>query len=150
MEPQILEEVEFYIDRYLKPNIGKPFDTAHNISQATCNVLSQLLYGKRFDYEDKVFRTMISAIEEIVALNVKVAVIENWPFGSYILKSSVDRDKYLWQSIIKPTMNMYIQEHQANIDREHPKDVTDRYLIHSESAEGEKAVSFSSKYRCTT
>lgn len=144
MEPQILEEVEHYIADFLEPNRGKPLDISLNISQATCNVMSQMVYGKRFEYKDVTTSGAISAINELIALSVKVAAIEHWPLASIFLKSSVEKERHLWQSVVKPTMDQYVNEHLANLDMENHKDLLDRFLIHSKNAQGEKTACFSS------
>ena len=145
MEPKIHEEFQHYIDYFIKPNLGKAFSMSVNINQATCNIISQLLYSRRFDYDDPHYNEMISALEEIVALNTKVAMTENLPFANYFLKSILKREDYLSNSIVTPNLQSYIDEHRSSIDRDHPRDVTDRYIIHSESSGGDKSC-FSGKF----
>ena len=64
MEPKILQEIHQYLSHFIEPNEGKPIDISHSLSQGTCNVMSQLLYGRRFDYDDEKFNTMIASLDE--------------------------------------------------------------------------------------
>lgn len=68
MEPQVIEEIEKYISHFVEPNHGKSVDISHSIAQASCNIISQLLYSRRFDYDDEEFNMMISMINEQLEL----------------------------------------------------------------------------------
>ena len=35
---------------------GEAFDPAQMVSKAVCNIISSLIYGSRFEYDDKVFQ----------------------------------------------------------------------------------------------
>ena len=133
MEPKITEEVEQYINHFLKPNIGKPFNMSVNLSQATCNVVSQLLYSHRFDYDDYHFNEMIRSMDEIIALNTKIAMVENLPFAKYFLKSLLDREQHLSHTVIEPALQTYIDVRKENLDKDHPSGVIDRYIVYSET-----------------
>ena len=68
MEPKILQEIHQYLSHFIEPNEGKPIDISHSLSQGTCNVMSQLLYGRRFEYDDEKFNTMIASLDEQLEL----------------------------------------------------------------------------------
>lgn len=142
IEPKILEEAHYYICHFLEPNLGKPIDISLSIPQATSNIISQMLFSKRFDYEDKNFSEMIDAFEDLLTLNTKVAMLEYLPFGSYLIKSTLAREKHIAHTMVKPTLRSYIDEHKKSLDKENPRDVTDRYLIHSQMS-GEHSTCFS-------
>ncbi|XP_067946650.1 cytochrome P450 2D26-like [Watersipora subatra] len=143
LEPKILEEVELYIEHFILPNLGKPFDITHNLNQATSNVISQMLYARRFEYDDEEFNRLVAAANEGVAVAFKVGMIGNLPFGSLFVKSAIEREKYIASTVLQPTLQKYIDAHKATLDRDHPRDLTDRYLIHSEAAEGTNKTFFS-------
>ena len=77
IELKIQEEAEFFIQvchhNYGKLNFdftlihkifmqeienqrGEAFDPAQMVSKAVCNIISALIYGSRFEYDDKVFQ----------------------------------------------------------------------------------------------
>lgn len=64
MEPRIIEEIIQFIERFIKPNHGSPIDLSHSLQQATCNIVSQLVYARRFEYDDELFNEMIAASAE--------------------------------------------------------------------------------------
>lgn len=145
LEPQILEEIERYTTHFVEPNLGEAVDLAATIPYATSNIICQLLYSKRYDYEDTKFTDAIAGLAECTMLNVKIAMLENLPFASYLLKSTLARENYLVTQVFDPVVQDSIDEHDNSLDPDHPRDVTDRYLIHSHSEEGERSTSFSSK-----
>ena len=143
LEPRVLEEVELYIDHYLKPQLGKPMDMRNNLSKATCNIISQMTLAKRFDYEDKALNDIMYVFSEGLNVTARNGLFEDLPFSRIFLQSTESFERNMYDTIIEPFFQSYIDEHKETIEREYPRDVTDRYILHSESAEAEKAVSFS-------
>lgn len=47
---------------------GEAFSNAKVISYATSNIISTLMYGKRFDYKDPSFQAMITRDREVICL----------------------------------------------------------------------------------
>lgn len=70
LEPHILQEIEYYINHFINPNHGTAVEMSHSLPQATCNVISQLMYARRFDYDDEVFNRMIDAVAEDLELGI--------------------------------------------------------------------------------
>lgn len=48
---------------------GKPFDTARLANYATSNIISSIVYGSRFDYDDHRFINMVNRVNEIIRLS---------------------------------------------------------------------------------
>ena len=145
MEPQVLEEIEQYLGAFVEPNLNQPINMRQGLSQATCNIVSQLMYSKRFDYNDEGFKAMMSAIFEVGDISVKIAIASSLPipFLRYLLKSLHDRSEHLSKKVIIPTLQSYIDEHKIDIDRENPRDLTDRFIIHSEEVKDEQEHCYS-------
>ena len=143
LEPKVQQEIEEYIDHFLKPNLGKRFDMRDNMCKATCNLISQMILSKRFDYNDETLNNIIFAFNESLSVTAKLSLMENLPFSNIFLRSTQNLEHHIYESVSHPLFQSFIDDHKATIDREHPRDVIDRYILHSESAEGEKAFSFS-------
>ncbi|XP_065263861.1 cytochrome P450 2H2-like [Emys orbicularis] len=62
-EERILEEAHFLVER-LKNTHGQPFDPTLFLTHAVSNVICSIVFGDRFDYEDKKFVTLINLIME--------------------------------------------------------------------------------------
>ncbi|XP_067391123.1 cytochrome P450 2H2-like [Emydura macquarii macquarii] len=63
IEERILEEAHFLVER-LKNTHERPFDPTLFLTHAVSNIICSIVFGDRFDYEDKKFVTLISLIEE--------------------------------------------------------------------------------------
>ncbi|CAM4601357.1 unnamed protein product, partial [Caretta caretta] len=53
-EERILEEAHFLVER-LKTLTGRPFDPTLFLTHAVSNIICAIVFGDRFDYEDKKF-----------------------------------------------------------------------------------------------
>uniref|UniRef100_A0A3Q4B6U1 Cytochrome P450, family 2, subfamily X, polypeptide 9 n=1 Tax=Mola mola TaxID=94237 RepID=A0A3Q4B6U1_MOLML len=56
-EEKIIEESQYLIDVMQEKDA---FDTTQPVSHAVCNVISSLVYGKRFEYDDPVYKSMVA------------------------------------------------------------------------------------------
>ena len=145
MEPKVLEELDQYCGTFIEPNLNQPINMRHGLSQATCNIVSQMMYGKRFDYNDDKFNKMMEAIFETEKLSLKVAMASCLPtaFANWLMKSTVERSEYISDNILLPILQSYVDEHKEVLDRDNPQDITDRFLIHSEQMQEDKDACYS-------
>ncbi|XP_077677360.1 cytochrome P450 2H2-like isoform X3 [Eretmochelys imbricata] len=63
IEERIQEETRFLVER-LRNTHGQPFDPTLFLTHAVSNVICSIIFGDRFDYEDKKFVTLISLVQE--------------------------------------------------------------------------------------
>ncbi|CAM5129266.1 unnamed protein product, partial [Natator depressus] len=59
IEERILEETRFLLEA-LRGTKGLPFDPTYFLSRTVSNVISSVVFGDRFDYEDKEFPSLLS------------------------------------------------------------------------------------------
>ncbi|XP_018536337.1 cytochrome P450 2K1 isoform X1 [Lates calcarifer] len=57
-EEKIIEESQYLINIF-KEKEGKAFDTSQPLSYAVSNIISSIVYGNRFEYDDQEFRSMV-------------------------------------------------------------------------------------------
>ena len=86
-EPQILEEGECYMTHFIKPNHDKPIDLSTSLSLATFNIIAQLLFNKRFEYDDDRNKTTGLAMNVAVGSVMKLGLVSQIPFHQKIFKS---------------------------------------------------------------
>ncbi|XP_078500574.1 cytochrome P450 2G1-like isoform X1 [Lissotriton helveticus] len=67
IEERIQEEACYLIEE-LKNTKGLPFDPTLHVSNAASNVTCSVIFGKRFDYQDKDFLDLLRMINEAAAL----------------------------------------------------------------------------------
>ncbi|XP_032443874.1 cytochrome P450 2K1-like [Xiphophorus hellerii] len=66
-EEKILEECGHLIQVF-ESYKGKPFNTSHPVNYATSNIISSIVFGSRFDYDDLRFRNLVSRVNESISL----------------------------------------------------------------------------------
>ncbi|XP_067950308.1 cytochrome P450 2B9-like [Watersipora subatra] len=137
MEPKILDELECYINHFIKPNLGEPLSLLSGLKLATNNLISQMVFGHRATYDDADTKIVISAVSEILSLTGRLSFLTNMPCISWLIRSLENRNHHLMYNIITPIFSRYISEHKTTLDSNHPRDVVDRFLMHSNSAKEE-------------
>ncbi|XP_068605726.1 cytochrome P450 2K1-like isoform X2 [Brachionichthys hirsutus] len=73
-EDTILDECSHLIQK-IEEHKGRPFETALPVNYATSNVISAIVYGSRFEYDDERFTDMVKKANEIIR-NVASAQIQ--------------------------------------------------------------------------
>ncbi|XP_069834621.1 cytochrome P450 2U1 [Dendropsophus ebraccatus] len=147
LEPIIIEEFKYVKAEMLKFG-DKGFSPFQIINNAVSNVICSISFGKRFDYEDKEFKTMLSLMSRGLEISVNSeAVLSNlcsWmyylPFGPF---------KELRQIVIDITafLKRIIEEHKLSLDPENPRDFIDMYLLHiDEEQRAQLESSFNTEY----
>ncbi|XP_074552544.1 cytochrome P450 2K1-like isoform X2 [Halichoeres trimaculatus] len=64
-EEGILEECQHLI-KVFEQYEGKPFDSSRHLNHATSNVISSIVYGSRFEYDDSRFKCMVKTANSII------------------------------------------------------------------------------------
>nr|XP_057905478.1 cytochrome P450 2K1-like isoform X3 [Doryrhamphus excisus] len=73
-ERKIIEECQYLTEEFEKHE-GKAFDTTTLISYAASNIISAIMFGKRFDYKDPVFQEMLANDQETVRLSGSTSIL---------------------------------------------------------------------------
>ncbi|XP_051476003.1 cytochrome P450 2H1-like isoform X2 [Apus apus] len=63
IEERIQEEAHFLVERIRKTQ-GRPFNPGKFLTHAVSNIICSIIFGNRFDYEDKKFLTLIELLDE--------------------------------------------------------------------------------------
>ncbi|CAJ1075060.1 hypothetical protein L3Q82_014178%2C partial [Xyrichtys novacula] len=66
-EERILEECHHLI-RVFEQHEGKPFNTSRPMNHATSNVISSIVYGSRFEYDDPRFKCMVKTANHTISI----------------------------------------------------------------------------------
>ncbi|KAL2101312.1 hypothetical protein ACEWY4_003073 [Coilia grayii] len=66
-EDKIIEETRCLMDVF-ESFKGEPFDTTQPVNYAVSNVISAIVYGSRFDYDDPKFKAMVKRANESIQL----------------------------------------------------------------------------------
>ncbi|XP_034566461.1 cytochrome P450 2K1-like [Notolabrus celidotus] len=66
-EERILEECQHLIQVF-EHHEGKPFDSSRPVNHATSNVISSIVYGSRFEYDDPRFQCMVKTACDTISV----------------------------------------------------------------------------------
>ncbi|XP_001498220.2 cytochrome P450 2F5 isoform X1 [Equus przewalskii] len=128
IEERILEEGSFLLAE-LRNTDGEPFDPTFFLSRSVSNIICSVLFGSRFDYEDKRLLTIISLINE----NFQIM---SSPWGELynLFPSLLDwvpgPHRRLFQNFgcVKDLIAHSVRDHQASLDPNSPRDFIDCFL----------------------
>lgn len=147
LEPKIFEEFK-YVKAEMLTFGDKGFSPFQIINNAVSNVICSISFGRRFDYEDKEFKSMLSLMSRGLEISVNseavLSSLCSWlyylPFGPF---------KELRQIVIDITafLKRLIEEHRLSLDPENPRDFIDMYLLHiHEEQKTQPETSFNTDY----
>uniref|UniRef100_A0A3B3RSV0 Uncharacterized protein n=1 Tax=Paramormyrops kingsleyae TaxID=1676925 RepID=A0A3B3RSV0_9TELE len=72
-EEKIIEEIQ-YMSEVFENFKGKPFDASEAVNGLVSNIISSIVYGSRFQYDDPEFQRMVNRGKESVRLMVSPAI----------------------------------------------------------------------------
>ncbi|XP_078516801.1 cytochrome P450 2G1-like [Lissotriton helveticus] len=150
LEKRVQEEAQFLVEELRKTKEGA-FDPTFFFSKAVANVICSLVFGNRFDYEDKKFRSLLQMLNELTRFTSS-----SWGeifnrFPSFILPLPGPHNKFLKN--IKETrifIKEYVKEHQATLDPSNPRDFIDCFLIKMQQETQNPASEYSMKNLVST
>ncbi|XP_078677535.1 cytochrome P450 2J2-like [Branchiostoma floridae x Branchiostoma belcheri] len=129
IEGKIIEESQALQSEIAKFD-GQPFSTHRLLQNAVANVICNIVFGDRWEYDDPLFQRMMDALDYMVSTNV-FAVPQNFiPFTRYIPG---------WEGRLKPWMKKFLSimgylreeldKHKASFDPNDLRDFIDAYLL---------------------
>ncbi|XP_044036193.1 cytochrome P450 2K1-like [Siniperca chuatsi] len=72
-EDKILEEC-CHLTQMFEEHKGKPFDTTCPVNYATSNIISSIVYGSRFEYNDPLFKNLVRRANENIRLTGSASI----------------------------------------------------------------------------
>ena len=143
MEPKILLEISQYIKTFIEPNEGQATKCDFvRLAMATCNLVSQLLFGMRREYDDREFISLMSAMEDDLQTLGTLSIFKNLPFGSWLLASTLKkRNRSL--DVQYDAIRRLIGDHKASLNSDEPKDLADHFLIEQSRPENKDLYIYS-------
>ncbi|XP_053310120.1 cytochrome P450 2F3-like [Spea bombifrons] len=128
IEDRVTEEAKFLLD-FFQGKQGKPFNPAPEITAAVSNVICSIVFGDRFDTEDKTFQTLHKMISE------NIAFLGQRGFQMYntypnILKWLPGEHNKIFEnaSKLQAFLGGLIENHTLTRDPNCPRDFVDSFL----------------------
>ncbi|KAM6105256.1 cytochrome P450 2H1-like [Pterocles gutturalis] len=150
IEERIQEEANFLVER-IRNMHGRHFDPAKFLVHSVSNIICSIVFGDRFDYEDKKFLTFIQTVEEIEKLqntlqaqlyNFLPTLMEHLPGPHQEMIKNIEK--------INEFTSEIVVEHQKTLDPTCPRDYIDAFLIKIEQEKGNGHSEFTAETLCRT
>ncbi|KAL7396100.1 hypothetical protein ABVT39_000259 [Epinephelus coioides] len=133
MEQSICEETR-HLQEEIEKERGEPFNPAGLFNNAVSNIICQLVMGKRFDYSDHSFQTMLKYISEVFRLQGSVWTMLYEAFPG-VMKHMPGPHNTLFSSYnaILDFISQEIKSHKKDLDHSNPQDYIDAFIIEMEN-----------------
>ncbi|XP_073454731.1 cytochrome P450 2H2-like isoform X1 [Aquarana catesbeiana] len=142
VEERIQEEARCLRDRFMKSK-DRPINPMHLLRLSVSNIICSIVFGERFDYEDKKFMTLLKLIQEVVTLlNSRLGQLLNlFP----TLMSHVPgphRKLFLNFEKLKEFVVEMVEAHKETLDENCIRDFIDCFLIKMEEEKNNPKTEF--------
>ncbi|XP_052397291.1 cytochrome P450 2J6 [Carassius gibelio] len=128
---RVTEESRYLVLEMLKSE-GKPFNIQHTTQNAVSNIICSIVFGDRFDYDDKRFAYLLKILNENIFLTGSVVgqVFNLLP----IIKYFPGPQQKVYQSAeeLKAFIREAVRNHRETLDPDSPRDFIDAYLLEIE------------------
>ncbi|XP_064370041.1 cytochrome P450 2H1-like [Dromaius novaehollandiae] len=142
IEDRIQEEAHFLVER-IKNTRERPFRPDSFLVHAVSNIICSIVFGDRFDYEDKKFLTLIELLDEnnriqnaiqTLLYNFMPRILDHLPGPHHKLAQNIDA--------VYKFISEIVTAHQKSLDPTCPRDFTDAFLIKMEQEKGNARSEF--------
>uniref|UniRef100_A0A3B1IDI0 Cytochrome P450 2J6-like n=1 Tax=Astyanax mexicanus TaxID=7994 RepID=A0A3B1IDI0_ASTMX len=128
VEERVTEEARYLVEEMLKHE-GKAFFPIHPIMNSVSNIICSIVFGDRYDYEDKRFAHLLKLVTENVRLTGSFVgqVFNLVPF----IKHFPGPHQKIWKNAnsLKCFIRDIVEEHRNTLDPENLRDFIDAYLV---------------------
>ncbi|XP_059828974.1 cytochrome P450 2D20-like [Hypanus sabinus] len=141
LELQIVEEAEFLIQGF-ESEQGRPFDPHFHLTYATSNIICSIVFGERFEYNDKKFRRYLHILEESFVLEGGFwgQLMNAFPFLCYL--PGPQNKLFQNQDKISQFLQEIIMSHKETWDPNCTRDFIDAFLTQQEKTKNDPNTSF--------
>ncbi|XP_063793790.1 cytochrome P450 2F2-like [Pseudophryne corroboree] len=142
IEERIKEEAEYLIDMLRKTN-GSPINPKHQLHCSVSNIICSVLFGKRFDYQDKDFHSLMHCLQDTFGImsNPWGLIYNIYP---NLMRYMPGPHKQLTKNFtfITDYIRKRVEKNMKTLDRNNPRDYIDCFLIKMEKEENNNATYF--------
>ncbi|XP_008831596.1 cytochrome P450 2G1 [Nannospalax galili] len=129
IEERIQEEAGYLLEE-LRKTKGAPIEPTFYLSRTVSNVISSVVFGSRFDYEDKQFLSLLRMINESF-IEMSIPYAQLYDMYSGVLQYFPGRHNRLYYLIedLKEFTASRVKINKASFDPQNPRDFIDSFLI---------------------
>ncbi|XP_072552138.1 cytochrome P450 2J4-like isoform X2 [Salminus brasiliensis] len=141
MEERVAEEAQYLVKEMLKQE-GKAFYPSNPIMNAVSNIICSIIFGDRFEYNDKRFAELLEYLNENMRLGGSAVgqIFNLLPF----IKHFPGPHQKVWQNAdsLKGFIREVVEEHRKTLDPENPRDFIDAYMVEMTKKEANEESTF--------
>ncbi|XP_059197224.1 uncharacterized protein LOC131977799 [Centropristis striata] len=132
MEQSICEE-SHHLQEAIGKEKGEPFDPVPLLNNAVANIICQIVFGRRFDYEDQNFQSMLKNLTEMAYLEGSIWALLYDAFPA-VMKHLPGPHSAIFSSAtsLKASIRAEVERHKLDLDQSNPRDYIDTFLIKAE------------------
>ncbi|XP_004845527.1 cytochrome P450 2D6-like [Heterocephalus glaber] len=148
LEQWVTEEAACLCAAFAKQD-GHAFSPNTLLNKAVCNVISSLVYGRRFEYDDPLLVRTLDLLEALLEeeSGLVTQVLNVFPWLLYI--PGLVEKIFSGHMALSVLLGTLITEHRTTWDpAQPPRDLTDAFLAEIEKAKGNPASSFNDENLC--
>lgn len=105
---------------------GEPFDPSVFVGYMIANVICRINFGKRYDYQDKEFQTIIQDFQSIFRSFTLTGLVQVFP---WLVRTPVYGFIFKTINKMKTFISGILKEHQDTLDENDTRDIIDMYLV---------------------
>ncbi|XP_071816105.1 cytochrome P450 2U1-like [Apostichopus japonicus] len=134
---KINEETTFLVAAIEETN-GKRFNPALAVNNAVSNIICNISFGERYDYDNVKFQRLLSTLRSSAGAITVTSLLHSIPrvFLRMILCVPPFSGKIREFVVLKSYISDMIREHQSTMDPNDVRDIIDMYLLECEKQEG--------------
>ncbi|XP_060222460.1 cytochrome P450 2A3-like isoform X3 [Meriones unguiculatus] len=129
IEERIQEESGFLLEAFLKTN-GDTIDPTFYLSRTVSNVISSIVFGDRFDYEDKEFLSLLRMMLGIFQFTATYKG-QLYEMFSSVMKHLPGPQQQAFQELqrLEDFITKKVEQNQLTLDPNSPRNFIDSFLI---------------------
>ncbi|CAM4700344.1 unnamed protein product [Caretta caretta] len=145
IEERILEETRFLLEA-LRGTKGLPFDPTYFLSRTVSNVISSVVFGDRFDYEDKEFLSLLYMITESFRFTA-TAWGQLYEMFSDTMRYLPGPQRKAFKELagLEKFIERKVKANQETLDPSAPRDFIDCFLVKMQQEKQNPSSEFSLK-----
>ncbi|XP_041791325.1 uncharacterized protein LOC121605475 [Chelmon rostratus] len=133
MEQSICEESR-HLQEEIEKEKGEPFNPTDLFNNAVSNIICQLVMGKRFEYSDHKFQTMLKYLSEVLHLEGSTwgQLYESFPRVMKHLPGPHNK-MFSHFNTLQDFISEEVKSHKKDLDYNNPRDYIDAFIIEMEN-----------------
>ncbi|XP_049911350.1 cytochrome P450 2J2-like [Epinephelus moara] len=129
MEQSILEE-SHHLQEAMEKEKGEPFDPVPLLNNAVANIICQIVFGRRFDYSDHNFQSMLRNLTEMAYLEGSIWALLYDAFPALMKHLPGPHNGIFSNSqCLEASIRAEVERHKLDLDPSNPRDYIDTFLI---------------------